>query len=346
MGTALTDAQVDAIARLAPKALFCQDPDSAGQESVARGIAALRAAQREWRDARGGVPHRPPAREAGPRGRRPAGGRGGDAGAARAAMPIERFEVERALEQPDASTDEMLADAARRSRRWPAACCATSSCSSPPTGSGQRALVNEVLRAPAPRQRAGRRGAGRRRAADGWGDRGGREGRPRRAAGTADATPRRGGGGRDRFREPDASARAGRPAHRARPPRAERGGVPRLLHRAARRGRAPPCGGRRRGLLLLARDAQGRGLPPRPPALAGGEPPAGDEALARLVAKLRPRRRLEATPAKLELEALQLDLHRLERHISSARISGGTSGVSALAAERQRVLDMIRHRLT
>src|SRR3954471_12325587 len=42
MGTALTAAQVDAIARLAPRALFCQDPDSAGQESVARGIAALR----------------------------------------------------------------------------------------------------------------------------------------------------------------------------------------------------------------------------------------------------------------------------------------------------------------
>ena len=43
MGTALTEQQVDAIARLAPKALFCQDPDRAGQESVAKGIAALRA---------------------------------------------------------------------------------------------------------------------------------------------------------------------------------------------------------------------------------------------------------------------------------------------------------------
>ena len=42
MGTALTEQQVDAIARLAPKALFCQDPDRAGQESVAKGIAALR----------------------------------------------------------------------------------------------------------------------------------------------------------------------------------------------------------------------------------------------------------------------------------------------------------------
>jgi DNA primase len=54
---------------------------------------------------------------------------------------------------------------------------------------------------------------------------------------------------------------------------------------------------------------------------------------------------LEATPAKLELEALQLDLHRLERHISEARLSGAT-GISTLAVRRQRVLDEIRHRLT
>ena len=56
--------------------------------------------------------------------------------------------------------------------------------------------------------------------------------------------------------------------------------------------------------------------------------------------------RLEATPAKLELEALQLDLHRLERHISEARLSGDTSGVGALAAERQRVRDEIRHKFS
>ena len=41
MGTALTEAQVDAIARLAPKALLCQDPDSAGQASAKRGLDAL-----------------------------------------------------------------------------------------------------------------------------------------------------------------------------------------------------------------------------------------------------------------------------------------------------------------
>jgi DNA primase len=75
------------------------------------------------------------------------------------------------------------------------------------------------------------------------------------------------------------------------------------------------------------------------------ELPTGNEALARLVAELAIRAGvLEATPAKLELEALQLDLHRLERRISSARLSGG-SGVQALAVERQRVLEAIRHKL-
>src|SRR4051794_15772597 len=74
--------------------------------------------------------------------------------------------------------------------------------------------------------------------------------------------------------------------------------------------------------------------------------PPDDEALARLVAELVVRAgALEATPGKLELEALQLDLHRLERHISEARLSGAT-GVGALAAERQRVLEAIRHKLT
>jgi DNA primase len=74
--------------------------------------------------------------------------------------------------------------------------------------------------------------------------------------------------------------------------------------------------------------------------------PPDDEALARLVAELVVTAgTLEATVPKLELEELQLDLHRLERHISEARLSGAT-GVSALAAQRQRVLDEIRHRLT
>ncbi|MEO8687080.1 MAG: DNA primase [Solirubrobacteraceae bacterium] len=56
--------------------------------------------------------------------------------------------------------------------------------------------------------------------------------------------------------------------------------------------------------------------------------------------------RLDATPATLELEALQLDLHRLDREITAAVTTGTPEGaMSTLAAERQRVLDAIRHRL-
>jgi DNA primase len=77
-----------------------------------------------------------------------------------------------------------------------------------------------------------------------------------------------------------------------------------------------------------------------------GELPAGDEPLARLVAELVIRAgELEATPAKLELEALQLDLHNLDRRIATAR-TDGHERIRDLAAERQQVLDAIRHRLS
>jgi DNA primase len=67
-----------------------------------------------------------------------------------------------------------------------------------------------------------------------------------------------------------------------------------------------------------------------------------------LIAELRDTaNRLDATPATLELEALQLDLHRLDREITAARTDAGAAGgtVRTLAAERQKVLDAIRHRL-
>ena len=73
--------------------------------------------------------------------------------------------------------------------------------------------------------------------------------------------------------------------------------------------------------------------------------PPDDEPLARLVAELVIRAgQLEATPAKLELEALQLDLSRLDRLIAAARVTGG-EGMRDLAVRRQVVLDDIRHRL-
>ena len=127
MGTALTDAQVDAIARLAPKALFCQDPDRAGQESVARGIAALRGAQRGTRrrarsssGSSGCPPKQDPADVVQHVGRR------GDARAARAGG--RRSSASRSSARwssPGASTDEMLAAAAPDDRPDAApACCA------------------------------------------------------------------------------------------------------------------------------------------------------------------------------------------------------------------------------
>jgi DNA primase len=75
------------------------------------------------------------------------------------------------------------------------------------------------------------------------------------------------------------------------------------------------------------------------------ELPEDDEPLARLVAELVIRAgQLEASPAVLELEALQLDLAQLDRLISSARAEGGE--VLALAKEREKVHEAIRRRLS
>ena len=72
---------------------------------------------------------------------------------------------------------------------------------------------------------------------------------------------------------------------------------------------------------------------------------AEDPELATLMAELVIRAgQLDATPATLDLEALQLDLHRLDREITAARTADG-SLVHNLAEERQRILDLIRHRL-
>jgi DNA primase len=74
--------------------------------------------------------------------------------------------------------------------------------------------------------------------------------------------------------------------------------------------------------------------------------PSGDDILAHTIAALVVQSgSLEATPAKLELEDLQMQLNRLDRHIRQAQ-STGAPGVRDLAAERQRVLDVIRHKLT
>jgi DNA primase len=100
MGTALTDDQVHALRRLAPSVLLCQDPDAAGQEAVAKSLALLeRGSGLEARVVRL------------PAGKDPADvvqQDGVDEMRSRlgSAVPVARFEVERALEQGELGTPE------------------------------------------------------------------------------------------------------------------------------------------------------------------------------------------------------------------------------------------------
>jgi DNA primase len=77
------------------------------------------------------------------------------------------------------------------------------------------------------------------------------------------------------------------------------------------------------------------------PAAVIGDTPELAELIPEIVLRAG---QLDATPATLELEALQLDLHRLDREITAAR-TGAEGEVGSLALERQKVLDAIRHRL-
>jgi DNA primase len=317
MGTALTERQVSALARVAPTALFCQDPDAAGQEAVSRSVAALRDVNRAR--AGRGVEFRIV--------RLPAGSDPADvvqrdgADAMRAllerAVPIARFEVERALERGDTQSaegrDQVLEQAA----------------------TAIRPLPPSVLREELVQLVAGRLGL-----------------TESLVASALAAAPRP--------RVPVAAHRGSRDGARA--PRDERApnGARAALDRREQSERAflayclalPEEGEERLAAADLdelfsapatrraAEYLRGRLRSP------AGELPAGDEPLARLVAELVIRAgELEATPAKLELEALQLDLHNLDRRIATARTEGHER-IRDLAAERQEVLDAIRHRLS
>jgi DNA primase len=304
MGTALTERQVSALARVAPTALFCQDPDAAGQEAVSRSVAALRDVNRAR--AGRGVEFRIV--------RLPAGSDPADVvqrdgpDAMRAllerAVPIARFEVERALERGDTRSaegrDQVLEQAAAAIRPLPPSVLREELVQLVAGRLGlTESLVASALAGPAPLRvtRPAREGPNGARAVL---DR--REQSERAFLAYCLALPEE---GEERLAAADLDELFSAPATR----------------RAAEylRGRL------------------------RSPA---GELPAGDEPLARLVAELVIRAgELEATPAKLELEALQLDLHNLDRRIATARTEGHER-IRDLAAERQQVLDAIRHRLS
>ena len=315
MGTALTDQQVSALRRLAPTVLFCQDPDTAGEESIRRGTTAVRALND--RTSGRGLDFRIVRL---PRGQDPADVVQQDGAAAMQrlldrAVPLARFEVELALERGDTgSTDG-------RDRALEQAAAAI------------RPLPPSVLREELVQLVAGRLGlteslvasaltASRRPLRDGI--------RERADSGAVAGSTRGGNGARAALDRREQSERAFLAYCLALPDEGEQrlaaADLDELFSSPETRRAAEYLRGRLRS--------------------PAGELPAGDEPLARLVAELVIRAgQLEATPAKLELEALQLDLSRLDRLIAGARVSGG-EGMQGLATQRQVVLDAIRHRLT
>jgi DNA primase len=333
MGTALTEAQIGTIAKLAPLALFCQDPDTAGQESVRRGIEALAAhnLKRRTRDVEFRIVRLPSGLDPADVAQR--SGREELHALLHGAVEIQRFDVERALADTSASKDQILAEAARAIAPLPPSILRDDLVRLVANRLAMREeLVNEAMRAP--------------RAAGPPAEAGERE---RAWIPEAEWRARRGGRGSARDRRFAAPMSPPEPvdprAALARREQSERAflalcvalpdeGEPRLAEADIDDYFSAPA------TRQAARYLRGRLRAP------AAELPPDDEALARQVAELVVTAgTLEATTAKLELEALQLDLHRLERHISEARLSGAT-GVSALAAQRQRVLDEIRHRLT
>ena len=105
MGTALTDDQAHALRRLAPAVLFCQDPDAAGQEAVGKALALDEMSKR---GKTGGLAFRvvrlPPGLDPADVVQRQ--GAESMRGLLERAVPIARFEVERALDQGDLATPE------------------------------------------------------------------------------------------------------------------------------------------------------------------------------------------------------------------------------------------------
>jgi DNA primase len=309
MGTALTDQQVDALKRLAPRVLLCQDPDAAGQDAVAKGTGAIRA----FNAARAG--DRLEVRVVRlPAGRDPADVVGEQGAAAMqalldASVPVARFEVERAFEANDLETPE------GRDRALQTV--------APIVGRLRPGLLqDDLIRLAADRlqmtESVTHEALRRARRGDGGRPRGGRGeapgGRPARMVTSVD---RREDAERAFLARCLAVKDAGRAALESMDVDATFGND--LTRRAAR-------------YLVEHLEHPGQSLP------------TGADDLARLIAELVIRAGdLAADPAALALEHFALDKLRLDRMIAAARSAGEPT--DALALERQRVQDQIRHRL-
>jgi len=305
MGTALTSEQADKLRQLAPAVLLCLDADAAGREAMARAAELLVGERREVRVV------------ALPAGSDPAElvrDRGPDAVRAllEQAVPFARFAVDRVLERGDLRSPEGRDRAVEALRPVFA-------------GVPEGFLREDLLRAVS--------------------DRFPEDTTPDLLAQLL--PPRGRAGGRAA-----AAAAAGRPAT----PDLSRGGAPWGRGESTERTflalcLAVPDGGAR--LLaesdldaLFSSELTRRAA--RHLATHLDHPmqdlPHDDDELARLIAELVVRAaEFAPDPNALAVERLQLDKQRLEREIIAARRSGGST--VALAAERQRVQDAIRHRL-
>jgi DNA primase len=301
----LTERQVIALAKLAPTALFCQDPDTAGQEAVQRSINALTQVNRSrpGRAMEFKIVDLPPGRD-------PADVVQSEGTAAMQALldravPLPRWQVQRALDGQSLGTTDGRDRALERA------------------ADAIRPLPPSVLRDELVQLVAGRLGLTESLVASALAA-------ARRPSFEGSRPPRASNGARAVLDRREQSERAFLAYCLALPEEGEE----RLA--AADLDELFSAPETRRAAEYL----RGRLRSP------AGELPAGDEPLARLVAELVIRAgQLEATPAKLELEALQLDLHNLDRRIATAR-TDGHERIHNLAAERQQVLDAIRHRLS
>jgi DNA primase len=306
MGTALTERQLDALKRLTPKVLLCQDPDAAGQDAVAKGKDAIRVFNESHRlrgfDLR--VVRLPPGRD-------PADVVRNDGAAAMRALldgsiSVPRFEVERALGSGDLATPEgrdhvlrAVAPVVARLEPGPLQYdlvqLVASRLQMPETVTSEALRrwatpTNGRSRAPAPASRPTRGMTSADR----------REDTERAFLARCLAIKE---AGRRALEEMDIDASFSTD----------------LTRRAAR-------------YLAEHLEHPGQSLP------------SGADDLAHLVAVLViGAGDLAADPVALHIERLQLDKNRLDREIAAAQRAG--EPVAALAAERQRVQDDIRHRL-
>jgi DNA primase len=299
MGTALTERQLDALKRLTPKVLLCQDPDAAGQEAVAKGKDAIRVFNEGHRlrgfDLR--VVRLPAGRD-------PADVVQEQGAAAMRALletsvPVARFEVERALDagslgSPEGRDEALRAVAPIVGRLDPG-----------PLQYDLIQLIANRLQMPESLTSEALRRT--------------RNGRP------AAVAPQRVVTSVDRREE------------------TERAFLARCLaiKDAGRRALEEMDIDASFSVELTRRAAHYLAEHLEHP---GQSLPEGADDLARVVAELVIRAgELAADAEALMIERLQLDKHRLDREIAAAQRSG--KPVSALAADRQRVQDAIRHRL-